>query len=125
VIQSAALVNPRTKSSAVFLLDMGVPIRIVDLARRFVELNGYDTSTVGIVFTGARPGEKLHEQLAYDTEAIRPTAHPDIHVWEQPVPDPAFIEHTVTTLSPTGRGLQSALVAETVRGLVGPASIAA
>ena len=86
---------------------------------------GYDASTVGIVFTGARPGEKLHEQLAYDTEAIRPTSHPDIHVWEQPVPDPAFIDRTVATLSPTGRGPQSALVAETVRRLVGPASVAA
>jgi len=125
VIQSAALLDPRTKYSAVFLLDMGLPIRIVDLARRFIALSGYDASTVGIVFTGARPGEKLHEQLAYDTEAIRSTAHPDIHVWEQPVPDPAFIERTVATLSPTGRGTQSALVAETVRGLVGAASIAA
>jgi len=125
VIQSAGLMDPRTTTSVVFLLDMGVPIRIVDLARRYIALNGYDTSTIGIAFTGARPGEKLHEQLAYDTEAIRPTAHPDIHVWEQPVPDPAFIEHTVTTLSPTGRGLQSSAVAETVRRLVGPVSVAA
>ena len=125
VIQSAALLDPRTRCSAVFLLDMGLPIRIVDLARRYIAMSGYDASAVGIVFTGARPGEKLHEQLAYDTEAIRPTAHPDIHVWEQPVPDPAFIERTVATLSPTGRATQSALVAETVRGLVGTASVAA
>ncbi len=104
---------------------MGVPIRIVDLARRFIALHGYDTQTVGIVFTGARPGEKRHEQLAYDTEAIRPTAHPDIQVWEQPAPDPVFIQRTVDELSPRRRGLQPRLVAETVRRLVTPQRVTA
>lgn len=117
VIQSAALVDPRARASAVFLLDMGLPIRIVDLARRFIVLNGYDAGAVGIVFTGARPGEKLYEQLAYDSEAIRPTAHPDIHVWEQPAPDPDFVARSVSELSPRRRGPQ---LADAVRRLVTP-----
>ena len=125
VIQSAALVDPRTRASGVFLLDMGVPIRIVDLARRFIALHGFGPETVGIVFTGARPGEKLHEQLAYDTEAIGPTAHPDIHVWEQPAPDPVFIERAVSELSPRCRGPQAKLVAATVRRLVTPPRVIA
>ncbi len=104
---------------------MGVPIRIVDLARRLIALHGYGPDTVGIVFTGARPGEKLHEQLAYDTEAIGPTAHPDIHVWEQPAPDPVFIERTVKELSPRCRGSHAKLVAETVRRLVTPPYVTA
>ncbi len=125
VIQSAALVDPRTRASCVFVLDMGVPIRIVDLARRLIALHGYGPETIGIAFTGARPGEKLHEQLAYDTEAIRPTAHPDIQVWEQPAPDPLFIERTVNELSPRRRGPQAKLVAETVRRLVTPPHVTA
>jgi len=120
VIQSAALVDPRTRASGVFLLDMGLPIRIVDLARRLIELHGYGPDTIGITFSGARPGEKLHEQLAYDTEAIRPTAHPDIHAWEQPAPDPGFIQRAMSELSPGSRGTQAKLVAETVRRLVTP-----
>ncbi|TDJ58031.1 MAG: polysaccharide biosynthesis protein [Planctomycetota bacterium] len=125
VIQSAALVDPRTRASGVFLLDMGVPIRIVDLARRLIALHGYGPDTIEIVFTGARPGEKLHEQLAYDTEAIRPTAHPDIHVWEQPAPDPGSIQRTMNELSPGRRGTQAKLVAETVRRLVTPPQVTA
>ena len=99
---------------------MGVPIRIVDLARRYITMNGYDTRTVGIVFTGGRPGEKIHEQLAYDSEMIRPTGHPDIHAWEQAAPDTAFIERTVALLSSRRRCSQPHLVAETVRRLVAP-----
>ena len=116
---------PGNLTSGVFLLDMGVPIRIVDLARRFIALHGYDTQTVGIVFTGARPGEKRHEQLAYDNEAIRPTVHPDIQVWEQPAPDPVFIQRTVDELSPPRRGLQPRLVAATVPRPVTPQRVPA
>ena len=81
VIQSAALVDPQAASSAVFLLDMGEPVRVLDLAHRFIALHGHGPETIRIVYTGARPGEKLHEQLAFDTEAVRPTAHPDIRLW--------------------------------------------
>jgi FlaA1/EpsC-like NDP-sugar epimerase len=61
-----------------FVLDMGEPIRILDLARDFVRLAGRDPETVPIVFTGTRPGEKLHETLFYDHESTKATAHPKV-----------------------------------------------
>lgn len=81
----------------VFVLDMGEPIRIVDLACRFVRAHGLwpvgeglppppeaGVPTLPVVFTGARPGEKLHEELAYAAELLRPTAHPGVRTWAGP-----------------------------------------
>jgi FlaA1/EpsC-like NDP-sugar epimerase len=118
VIQSVALRQPAVGSGAVFLLDMGEPVRVLDLARRFVALHGCRPESVGIIYSGARPGEKLHEQLAYDAEAVRPTGHPDIGLWEQPAPPAALIEHVISALSRRRRSPRAALVAETVRRLV-------
>jgi FlaA1/EpsC-like NDP-sugar epimerase len=61
-----------------FVLDMGDPIRIVDLARDLARLAGRDPDSVPIQYIGLRPGEKLHETLFYDTETIEPTAHPKV-----------------------------------------------
>ena len=117
VIQSAALVDRSPCACAVFLLDMGEPIRVLDLAHRFGALHGLET--VPIVFTGTRPGEKLHEELAVRGEALRATAHPDIRVWRIPPPDPAFVEQMIRELASPGRPADAAKVAERVRVLVG------
>ncbi len=69
ILEAAALGRP----GDLFVLDMGEPVRIVDLARDLARLAGRDPDTVPIVFTGLRPGEKLHEQLYYDNELARPT----------------------------------------------------
>ena len=69
ILEAAALGRP----GDLFVLDMGEPVRIVDLARDLARLAGRDPDTVPIVFTGLRPGEKLHEQLYYDNELVRPT----------------------------------------------------
>jgi FlaA1/EpsC-like NDP-sugar epimerase len=61
-----------------FVLDMGEPIRIVDLARDLARLAGRDPDSVPIQYIGLRPGEKLHEALFYEAEAIEPTAHPKV-----------------------------------------------
>ena len=61
-----------------FVLDMGEPIRIVDLARDLARLAGRDPDSVPIQYIGLRPGEKLHEALFYDAETIEPTAHPKV-----------------------------------------------
>jgi FlaA1/EpsC-like NDP-sugar epimerase len=58
-----------------FVLDMGRPIRIVDLARDLARLAGRDPDSVAIRFVGLRPGEKLHERLFYDAEEVEPTDH--------------------------------------------------
>jgi FlaA1/EpsC-like NDP-sugar epimerase len=65
----------------IYVLDMGEPVRIVDLARRMIELSGHPrASEIEIVYTGVRPGEKLFEELQYGSEAIDETRHPKIFV---------------------------------------------
>jgi FlaA1/EpsC-like NDP-sugar epimerase len=61
-----------------FVLDMGKPVRIVDLARDLARLAGRDPDSVPIQYIGLRPGEKLHEALFYDAESIEPTEHPKV-----------------------------------------------
>ena len=61
-----------------FVLDMGEPVRIVDLARDLARLAGRDPDSVPIQYIGLRPGEKLHESLFYDAETIEPTGHPKV-----------------------------------------------
>jgi FlaA1/EpsC-like NDP-sugar epimerase len=60
------------------VLDMGAPIRIVDLARDLITLRGEDPDSVEFVFTGLRPGERLHETLFYRSEHAEPTGQPGI-----------------------------------------------
>jgi FlaA1/EpsC-like NDP-sugar epimerase len=61
-----------------FVLDMGDPVRIVDLARDLARLAGRDPDSVPFRYIGLRPGEKVHESLFYEVEAIEPTAHPKV-----------------------------------------------
>ena len=61
-----------------FVLDMGEPVRILDLARDLARLAGRDPDSVPIEYIGLRPGEKLHESLFYDREATEPTMHPKV-----------------------------------------------
>jgi FlaA1/EpsC-like NDP-sugar epimerase len=62
----------------IYVLDMGEPVRIMDLARDLVRLNGIDPDTIQFTVTGLRPGERLHEKLFYDDESAEPTHHPGI-----------------------------------------------
>jgi FlaA1/EpsC-like NDP-sugar epimerase len=81
----------------IFVLDMGEPIRILDLALEMIRRRGLTLGTdVEIEFTGTRPGEKLYEELACDNEQIRPTAHRKICVWELP---PAQHRHVAAMLN--------------------------
>ena len=63
----------------IFVLDMGQPVKIVDLARQLIELSGLKPDEdIEIQFVGLRPGEKLFEELSYQGENITPTNHPKI-----------------------------------------------
>jgi len=84
----------------VFVLDMGEPVRIVDLARNMIRLAGYEPETdIAIEFTKPRPGEKLHEELFGLAESGQPTAARRIQraVREAPL-DPDWIEATLNSL---------------------------
>ncbi len=67
----------------IFLLDMGEPVKILDLARNMITLSGFrPDEDIDIVFTGVRPGEKLFEELRTEGEDIEPTVHPKVMVWK-------------------------------------------
>jgi FlaA1/EpsC-like NDP-sugar epimerase/UDP-N-acetylmuramyl pentapeptide phosphotransferase/UDP-N-acetylglucosamine-1-phosphate transferase len=77
VLQASAM----GKGGEIFMLDMGQPIKIVDLARTLVKLSGLEPEVdIPIVYTGLRPGEKLFEEIKLEGEGVKPTAHEKIRV---------------------------------------------
>ena len=74
VLQAAAM----GQGGEIFVLEMGEPVRIVDLAHDLVRLSGLPEDSIEICFTGTRPGEKLYEELYFDDEETLPTAHPKL-----------------------------------------------
>ena len=98
VLQSAAqsdtvIAGKPTGGGEVFVLDMGEPVRIVDMAERFLRLQGLEPGVdVPVVFTGVRPGEKLFEELSYDGEDMIPTAHQAVRMLRTSAPQPAWMD---------------------------------
>lgn len=76
VIQSAIL----GKGGEVFVLDMGEPIRIAELAKDMIKLSGFNEGEISIKYTGLRPGEKLYEELLADNEKTIPSKHNKIRI---------------------------------------------
>jgi FlaA1/EpsC-like NDP-sugar epimerase len=69
------------RGAEIFVLDMGEPVRIVELARKMILLSGLSPEEVPIEFTGVRPGEKMHEELsAYEEDTVA-TTHPHIRIF--------------------------------------------
>lgn len=100
IIQAAVL----TTGGDIFMLEMGNRIRIDDLARKMIRLRGLRPDIdIPIVYTGVRPGEKLHEELAYIEEERQPTSHPSISVLG------AGNGHAVLATAPRERSIQTLL----------------
>src|SRR5581483_7283108 len=82
----------------VYVLDMGEPVRILELAKQMIRLSGKDETQVPIVFTGARAGEKIHEVLWNDGETVGPTSHPKIMRAARPPIDHDWLEECLGEL---------------------------
>jgi FlaA1/EpsC-like NDP-sugar epimerase len=76
VLQAAVL----AESGQVYVLDMGEPMKIVELARDMIRLSGHREQDIGIVFSGLRPGEKLYEELLTDSDQTLPSRHPRLRI---------------------------------------------
>jgi FlaA1/EpsC-like NDP-sugar epimerase len=82
----------------VYVLDMGRPVKILDLARQMIELSGRTEEQVPIQFVGTRAGEKLHEELWNDGEEVGPTSHPKIMRAARPAIDRGWLEDELAEL---------------------------
>ena len=92
VLQAGLVASRRETGGDIFVLDMGEPVRIVDLARDLIRLSGFTEDEINIEFTGLRPGEKLYEELLADGEATLPTPHPKLRIAKpSAVPDDKWL----------------------------------
>jgi FlaA1/EpsC-like NDP-sugar epimerase len=77
LVLQAALMG---KGGEIYVLDMGEPVKIADLARDLIRLSGYSEADIRIDYTGLRPGEKLYEEPLADAETTLPTPHPKLRI---------------------------------------------
>ena len=109
-------------SGDVFVLEMGEPVRILDLARNMIRLAGYEPETdIAIEFIGPRPGEKIHEQLFNDGERAQPTSADRIvrAVRDRPL-DPGWVGQTIERLEQLVAAGDEAGLAERVVEVISP-----
>jgi O-antigen biosynthesis protein WbqV len=102
VLQASALgtESPAAEAGRIYVLDMGRPVKIVDLARQMIRLAGLrPDKDVEITFTGLRPGEKLHEELFHGSEELMPTAHPALHLAAPRTADAELLQRQLDELS--------------------------
>ena len=107
------------KGGEVFILDMGDPVRIVDLAEDMIRLSGHIPDTdIAITFTGIRPGEKLAEELALAGENVEPTTHPQISCGRLTLKDDADAKRFEETLRQVMADGDDARARETLMAIV-------
>ncbi len=114
VMQSAAMGT----GGEIFVLDMGEPVRIVDLARDLIRLSGFAVDEIPIEFTGVRPGEKLFEELATTGENMDKTRHPKIFIGRfeaHPIDD---VERGLEKLAPATDSGSREVVKAALAGMV-------
>jgi FlaA1/EpsC-like NDP-sugar epimerase len=104
----------------VFVLDMGEPVKIVDLAHNMIRLAGYEPEAdIAVEFTKPRPGEKLHEELFGEAESQQPTATKRIHRAVRAVAlDPAWVDSTLNSLEHLVMAGDEANLAERVVAMI-------
>jgi FlaA1/EpsC-like NDP-sugar epimerase len=115
VLQAATM----GKGGEIFALDMGDPVKIVDLAKELITLSGFRPGEdIEIVFTGPRPGEKLFEELRIEGEDMQRTHHPKISVWKNIPLDREHLRLSTARLIALTEQGNYAQIAITIKGLV-------
>jgi len=115
VLQAATM----GKGGEIFVLDMGEPVRIMDLARELITLSGFKPGEeIEMIFTGPRPGEKLFEELSIAGEDMQPTRHPKIVVWNNIPMDRQKLRTTINDLLEIARTQDHDRIVEKVKELV-------
>ncbi|MDP5274745.1 polysaccharide biosynthesis protein [Chengkuizengella axinellae] len=94
VIQAGSL----ARGGEIFVLDMGDPVKIVDLAKNLIELSGCSVEEIGIEFSGVRPGEKLYEELLNENEVHHKQVFPKIHIGKATAMDGEFLYRFINGL---------------------------
>ena len=119
VVGLAGAALPGGRDGGIFVLDMGPPVKIVDLARRMVRLAGLvPDRDVEIRFTGLRPGEKLFEELFHGREPPVPTGHPGLLMAAPRTADPAIVGRAIEEIAAACRAGQARLAVEMLGRLV-------
>ncbi len=95
VLQAATMGN----GGEVFVLDMGTPVKIIDLARDMIKLSGLQEHDIRIEFTGLRPGEKLYEELLADDENTLPTSHEKLRIAQARTADSVWLANLLEWLT--------------------------
>lgn len=105
VLQAAAM----GRGGEIFVLHMGEPVKIVDLAKDLIRLSGLPDNAVDIVFTVTRPGEKLFEELYFEQEELMETSHPKLLIaYHRPV-DTSTVQEQIRSLRPLCNDSEAAL----------------
>lgn len=115
VLQAATM----GEGGEIFVLDMGEPVKIVDLARELITLSGFRPGEdIEIKFAGLRPGEKLFEELSIEGEDMLQTKHPKIAVWRNIPKDRIILRDAIESLIETAPTQDHKKIVEAIRQLV-------
>ena len=102
----------------IFVLDMGEPVRIADLARDLIRLSGFSEDEIKIEFTGIRPGEKLFEELSTKGENMSRTRHPKIFIGTFAEPSPGQVARALEQMAAVTDSSSREEVAAAIRLIV-------